>query len=352
MTMISISGLDLAKSVFQFHGNDSTGAVVKKRQLRRTEVLPYLAKLPPHTVAMEACGTAHHWAREITKLGHTVKLLPPQYVKAYVRRGKTDAADAEAICEAATRPAIREVPVKTLEQQSALTQHRARDLLIRQRTQTINALRSHLAEFGVIAAVGDEGMKVLRAIVAAGDDPRVPSGAQVGLVAFNSLLAAMETEIDRINAAIKAQLKTCETSVRLETIPGVGPLLATAIVATVGDAKVFKSGRSFSAWLGLTPRLNGTGGKVTLGPITKKGDSYLRRLLVMGAIARLGRAKQFPAKYPELTALLARTASFKTAAVALANKMARTIWALMVRGGTYIADHQPRLPVASEVGFR
>ena len=350
MTTISTSGLDLAKNVFQFHGNDVSGRVVKKRQLRRAEVLPFLAKLPPHLVAMEACGTAHHWAREIGKLGHTVKLLPPNQVKPYVRRGKTDAADAEAICEAATRPVIREVPVKTISQQSLLTTHRCRDLLVRQRTQTMNTIRSLMAEFGIIAATGHEGLKSLLAILATANDPRLPEAACLALAGTAAVLAAIETGIGKIDAQIKAELKTCDTSERLSTIPGVGPLLATAMAATVGDARVFKSGRSFSAWLGLTPRLNGTGGKVTLGPITKKGDSYLRRLLVMGAIAMLGQARRYPDKYPKLTALLGRTASFKTAAVALANKMARTIWALMVRGGDYVADHQPAAAVSKTRG--
>ena len=346
MTTISTSGLDLAKSVFQFHGNDASGRAIKKRQLRRAEVLPFLAKLPPHLVAMEACGTAHHWAREIAKLGHRVKLLPPNQVKPYVRRGKTDAADAEAICEAATRPVIREVPVKTISQQSQLTSHRCRDLLIRQRTQTMNMIRSLVAEFGTIAAEGHEGLKSLLAIIATPNDPRLPEAARRALAEPAAVLAAIETGIARIDAAIKAEIEVCDTSERLSTIPGVGPLLATAVAATVGDARVFKSGRSFSAWLGLTPRLNGTGGKVTLGPITKKGDSYLRRLLVLGAISMLGKARRYPDKYPLLTALLGRTASFKTAAVALANKMARTIWALMVRGGDYVADHRPAMAVS------
>ncbi|MGH7184999.1 MAG: IS110 family transposase [Pseudomonadota bacterium] len=346
MNTITTSGLDLAKSVFQFHGNDASGRVVKTRQLRRADVLAFFAKLPPHVVAMEACGTAHHWAREIAQLGHTVKLLPPNQVKPYVRRGKTDAADAEAICEAATRPVIREVPVKTVSQQSMLTRHRCRDLLIRQRTQTMNTIRSLVAEFGTIAAEGHEGMKALLAIITNANDPRVPEAARMALAEPAAVLAAIEIGIAKIDAAIKAELKTCETSARLATIPGVAGLLATAAVATVGDARVFKSGRSFSAWLGLTPRLNGTGGKVTLGPITKKGDSYLRRLLVMGAISMLGQARRYPAKHPKLASLLARTASFKTAAVALANKMARTIWALMVHGGTYVDGHQPAVPAA------
>ena len=236
MNTISTSGLDLAKSVFQIHCNDASGTMVLKRCLRRANVLAFPAKLPPHLVAMEACGTAHHWAREIARLGHTVKLLPPNQVRPYVRRGKTDAADAEAICEAATRPVIREVPVKTVDQQSALMSHRVRDLLIVQRTQTINALRAHMAELGVIAMVGDAGMKALGAIVADAADPRLPPKARAALAPLLGTLARIEAGIDETEAGIKAELKTCETSRRRLGAPGVGPLLATAVVATVGDA--------------------------------------------------------------------------------------------------------------------
>lgn len=351
MDRLSTSGLDLAKSVFQFHAVDEDGNVLSKRQLRRAEVLRFYAKLPPHVVAMEACGTAHHWAREIARLGHRVKLLPPKYVKAYVRRGKTDAADAEAICEAASRPVMREVPVKSLAQQSLLMQHRCRDLLVRQRTQTINALRAHLAELGVISATGSEGVKALVGVVGNRDDHRIPAMARVALEALVAMLDGIEMQIATIDRAIQAAHAASETSLRLATLPGIGPLAATAFVGTVADAGVFKSGRSFAAWLGVTPRLDGTGGKVTLGPITKQGDRYLRRLLVMGATAMLGHARRRPDRYPQLAAMLARATSFKTAAVALANKMARIIWALMVRGGTYCADHRPLLPAARKTGL-
>jgi transposase len=340
MKEVTTIGLDLAKSVFQVHGADAQGRAVFRRQLKRREVLAFFSKQPSCLVGMEACGTAHYWARELRRLGHTVKLMPPKYVKAYVKRGKTDAADAEAICEAATRPSMREVAVKTVEQQSVLMLHRARDLLIRQRTQAINALRGHLAELGIVAAAGNDGVKALVAVAGNEADARVPEVARLALRALVATLAHAGGEIARLDAAIHAAHKADAASLRLKTIPGVGALAASAVIATVGDARVFTSGRGFSAWLGLTPRIDGTGGRVTLGPITKTGDRYLRRLLVMGAISVLGHAKRNPGKLPWAMALLGRLA-FKAAAVALANKIARVIWALMVRGGTYTAGHRP-----------
>jgi transposase len=333
-------GIDVAKSVCQVHGVDAAHQVVLKRQLKRKDVMAFFAKLRPCLIGMEACGTAHYWGRELRQLGHTVKLMPPKYVKAYVKRGKNDAADAEAICEAVTRPSMREVAVKTVEQQSVLMLHRARDLLIRQRTQTINALRAHMAEIGVIAPAGADGIAALVAIVFDTDDPRLPGIARVALQALVATLASLGRAIAALDRAILAAHKADATSRRLETIPGVGPLIASAVTATVGDAGAFKSGRAFSAWLGVTPRLDGTGGKVTLGPITKQGDRYLRRLLVMGATAVLGHARRHPDKQPWAVGLLGRL-TFKQAAVALANKMARIVWALMVRGGTYAPKYRP-----------
>jgi transposase len=339
MKEVTTIGIDLAKSLFKVHGVDAAGSVVTKRQLKRKGVIAFFAQLPPCVIGMEACGSAHYWARELRKLGHTVKLMPPKYVKAYVKRGKNDAADAEAICEAVTRPSMRFVAVKTVEQQSVLMLHRSRDLLIGQRTQTINALRAHMAELGVVAAAGNDGIGALVAIVSDAADPRLPVVARVALQALVSTLASLGGAIAALDRAILAAHKADATSCRLETIPGVGALIASAVTATVGDARVFKSGRAFSAWLGITPRLDGTGGKVTLGPITKQGDRYLRRLLVMGATAVLGHARRHPDKQPWAVALLGRM-PFKQAAVALANKMARIIWALMVRGGTYTPKHR------------
>jgi transposase len=346
MRKVSTIGIDLAKSVLQVHGVDAAGSVVMKRQLKRKSVVALFAQLPPCLIGMEACGSAHYWARELRKLGHTVKLMPPKYVKAYVKRGKNDAADAEAICEAVTRPSMREVAVKTVEQQSVLMLHRSRDLLIRQRTQTINALRAHMAEIGIIAPTGADGVSALLAIVCDAADPRLPVIARIALQALVATLASLGAAIATLDRAILAAHKADTTSCRLETVPGVGALIASAVTATVGDARVFKSGRAFAAWLGITPRLDGTGGKVTLGPITKQGDRYLRRLLVLGATAVLGHAKRHPDKQPWAVALLGRM-PFKQAAVALANKMARIIWALMVRGGTYAPKHRPAVLAAA-----
>jgi len=346
MTIVSTIGIDLAKSVFQVHGVDAAGNVVIKRQLKRKGVVAFFTQLPPCLIGMEACGSAHYWARELRKLGHTVKLMPPQYVKAYVKRGKNDAADAEAICEAVSRPSMREVAIKTVEQQSVLMLHRSRDLLIRQRTQTLNALRAHMAEIGVIAPAGTDGIAALVAIVSDAADPRLPGVARVALQALAGTLASLGGAIAALDRAILAAHAADATSRRLETVPGVGILIASAVTATVGDARVFKSGRAFSAWLGITPRLDGTGGKVTLGPITKQGDRYLRRLLIMGATAVLGHAKRHPEKQPWAIGLLGRM-PFRQAAVALANKMARIIWALMVRGGTYTPKHRPAVLAAT-----
>jgi transposase len=346
MTKVSTIGIDLAKSVFQVHGVDAAGKVAMKRQLKRKGVLAFFAQLPACLIGMEACGSAHYWARELARLGHDVKLMPAKYVKAYVKRGKNDAADAEAICEAVSRPSMREVAVKTVEQQSVLMLHRARDLLVRDRTRTINALRAHMAEIGVIAPAGRDGIAALLAIVSDAADPRLPGVARVALQALAATLASLGGAIAALDRAILAAHKADATSCRLETVPGVGALIASAVTATVGDARVFKSGRAFSAWLGITPRLDGTGGKVTLGPITKQGDRYLRRLLIMGATAVLGHAKRQPDKQLWAVGLLGRM-PFKQAAVALANKMARIIWALMVRGGTYTPRHRPALLAAT-----
>jgi len=285
---------------------------------------------------MEACATAHYWARELTKLGHKVRLMPAKDVKAYVKRNKNDAADAEAICEAVRRPTMRFVQIKSAEQQGQLMQHRTRDLLMRQRTQLINALRAHLAELGIVAAQGREGIQELLAIVADHKDQRIPIDARASLMLLAAQLQAVQTVIGLIEKRIMAQHRSNEASKRLETIPGIGVIGATAIAATVADPSVFRSGRDFAAWIGLVPRQDSTGGKQKLGPISKQGDQYLRRILVVGAHAVLRRAKQNPEKYPWLTQLLARR-PFKLVAVALANKMARTAWALLAHGGTYRA---------------
>jgi transposase len=270
------------------------------------------------------------------KLGHTVRLMPAKDVKAYVKRNKNDAADAEAICEAVRRPTMRFVQIKSPEQQSRLMQHRTRDLLMRQRTQVINALRAHLAELGITAAQGNAGLKELLAIIASDEDARLPADAHAILIVLAAELQAMQTLITSIEKRIMAQHRTSEESRRVETIPGIGVIGATAIAATVPDPKIFRSGRDFAAWIGIVPRQDSTGGKQKLGPISKQGDRYLRRILIVGAISVLRRAKENPGKYPWLTQLLARR-PFKVVAVALANKMARMAWALLAKGGTYRA---------------
>jgi transposase len=333
---ITTIGLDIAKNVFQVHGIDSNEKVVVRKQLRRGQVLAFFKALPPCLVGMEACATAHYWARELTKLGHRVRLMPAKDVKAYVKRNKNDAADAEAICEAVRRPTMRFVQVKSAAQQGQLMLHRTRDLLMRQRTQVINALRAHMAELGIVAAQGREGIKELLKIIAREEDVRLPVDAHTSLVVLAAQLQALQTMIRSIEKRIVVQHRSNEASRRLQTIPGIGIIGATAIAATVPDPKVFRSGRDLAAWIGLVPREGSTGGKHKLGPISKQGDQYLRRILVVGAHAVLKRARLHPEQYPWLTGLLARK-PFRVVAVALANKMARIAWALLAKGGTYQA---------------
>src|ERR1700726_2104014 len=298
---ITTIGLDIAKNVFQVHGIDTMEKVVVRKQLRRSQVIGFFKALPPCLVGMEACATAHYWARELRKLGHEVRLMPAKDVKAYVKRNKNDAADAESICEAVRRPTMRFVRIKSAEQQGQLMQHRTRDVLIRQRTQIINALRAHLAELGIVAAQGDTGVTELRAIVADDRDERFPIGARASGTGLGAQLGALQTLMGSIEKRIKMQHRSNETSQRVETIPGIGVLGATAIVATVADPKIFRSGRDFAAWIGLVPRQDSTGGKQKLGPISKEGAQNLRRILIVGAISVLRRAQENPGKYPWLT---------------------------------------------------
>jgi transposase len=333
---VTTIGLDIAKNVFQVHGIDAAEKVVVRKQLRRGQVMAFFTSLPLCLIGMEACATAHYWARELRKLGHEVRLMPAKDVKAYVKRNKNDAADAEAICEAVRRPTMRFVAIKSAEQQGQLMQHRTRDLLMRQRTQVINALRAHFAELGITAAQGREGLKELLAIIAEETDDSLPLDARASLMVLAAQLQAIQTLIGSIEKRIIKQHRSNEASQRLETIPGIGVIGATTIAAMVPDPKVFRSGRNFAAWIGIVPRQDSTGGKPKLGPISKQGDRYLRRILIVGAHAVLRRARQQPEKYPWLTQLLARR-PFKVVAVALANKMARIAWALLAKGGTYRA---------------
>ena len=321
--------LDIAKNVFQV----AAEKVVVRKQLRRRQVLEFFKALPACLVGMEACATAHNWARELTKLGHRGWLMPAKDVKAYVKRNKNDAADAEAICEAARRPTLRFVQIKSTEQQGGLMLHRARDLLMRQRTQVINAMRAHLAELGIVAAQGRDGIKELLKIIASEADARLPVDAHTSFVVLAAELQAMQTLIGSIEKRIMVQHRSSEASWRLKSIPGIGLTGASAIVATVPDPKVFRSGRDFAAWIGIVPRENSTGGKQEFGPISKRGDRYAT-ILVVGACAVLRYTRHKPEKYPWLTKLLERK-PFKVVAVALANKMARIAWALLAKGDTY-----------------
>ena len=337
MTQVSTIGLDIAKNVFQVHGVDEKGKVVVCRQLRRGQVLKYFAKLPPCLIGMEACATAHHWARELRKLGHEVRLMPARYVKAYVKRNKNDAADAEAICEAVTRPTMRFVPIKTEEQQSVLMIHRTRDLFVRQRNALINAIRAHLAEFGIVAGVGRNGVDKLLTLIAEGKDERVPPEARTCLLALAAQLDLIKRQISEADRRILAWHRSNCMSKQLEAIPGIGPLGASALVTSIPDPHIFRSGRDVSAWIGIVPKQNSSGGKERLGSISKAGNRYLRKLLIVGALSVIKRAKQLGyTHYPWLTKLMERR-SVKVAAVALANKNARTAWAMMARNESYRA---------------
>jgi transposase len=334
---ITTIGLDLAKNVFQVHGVDTNGTVVLTRQLRRGQVITFFSKLAPCLVGMEACATAHHWARELMKFGRIVRLMPASYVKVYVKRSKNDAADAAAICEAVTRPSMRFVPLKTVEQQAALMLHRARDLLIRQRTQLINALRAHLAEIDLVTATGVDGLKSLLIIISdAATTERLPEPMRQVLQVLVDQLAALQNQIGTLERSIQILQRTSEASRRLETIHGIGIIGATAIAATVTEPSAFKSGRELAAWIGLVPRQHSTGGKQKLDGISKQGDRYLRRLLVVGATAVIRHARAHPDKHPWLTKLLGKLPA-KKVAVALANKMARIAWSILAKGGTYRA---------------
>jgi transposase len=333
MGQVVTIGLDLAKSVFQVHGVDAAGEVVVRRQIRRAQLLQFFAKQPACLIGMEACASSHHWARELIALGHEVKLMPAQYVKPYVKRGKNDAADAEAICEAVTRPTMRFVAIKSPEQQSAMMLHRVRLILCRQRTQLSNALRAHLAEFGIVASIGRLGLEQLLEVVD-NEDHRLPTDARVCLQMLAAQLAVVKTQILENDRRVTADARRTELGRRLMAIPGVGPLLASALVATVADPSIFRSGRDLAAWIGLVPRQNSSGGKERLGSISKAGHRYLRQMLVVGAMAVIRHAERSATRRPWLAQLLARRKA-KVAAVALANKIARTVWAMMMTGERY-----------------
>jgi transposase len=333
---VTTIGLDIAKRVFQVHGVDAAGAAVIRKKLRRSELLQFFARLAPCVIGIEACATAHYWARELAALGHQVRLVPPSYVKAYVKRGKNDAADAEAICEAVTRPSMRFVPVKSAEQQGVLVLHRARELLVRQRTMLVNGLRGHMAEFGITAP---QGIQRVPELVAALKDEStgIAQIAREALAAMVCQIENLTTSIKQMEKRIVAWCRSNAAARRLATIPGVGPITASALAATITDPTLFRSGRHLAAWLGLVPRQHSTGGKTKLGRITKMGDRYLRKLLVVGmtAVIRSARRTKAPA-FAWVNALLERRPA-RLVSVALANKAARIAWAILIRGETYRA---------------
>lgn len=327
-------GLDIAKNVFQAHGVDREGAVVFKKRLTRSKVEEFFASLPKCLIGIEACATAHHWARTLQGQGHTVKLMPPAYVKPYVKSQKNDAADAEAICEAVTRPNMRFAEIKSVEQQSVLAMHRLRALLIRHRTRLANTIRAHMAEFGIVAPVGRMGLERLNHILWDESDDRITPLVRRSLGHLVNQLDQQHMQILDLDRQILAWHRSNETSKRLATIPGIGPLAASALTATIGDASTFRSGRALAAWIGIVPKQSSSGGKERLGAISKRGDKYLRWLLVAGSLSVIRYAQRHGAKRPWLLKLLERRTA-KIAAVALANKNARMIWAMMTRGENY-----------------
>ena len=340
MGEVSTIGVDLAKSVFQVHGADASGAVLFRKKLRRHQVLTFFAAQPRCTVAMEACGSAHHWAREIGRLGHGVRLIPPAYVKPFVKRQKNDAADAEAICEAAQRPTMRFVVPKSEQAQAAAVVFRARDLLVKQRTQIINALRGHLTEFGIVVAKGPAHVPQLVQAVEDGAEP-IPELARTILQGLIEMLQALDDRIAGLDREIAQRAKEDETARRLMTIPGVGPVTATALAALAPPAETFKRGRDFAAWVGLTPLQHSTGGKQKLGATSKMGERTLRRLLILGASGVLRWVARNGAPAGSWIARMVARKPPMLVRVALANKMARVIWALIAKGGIY------RAPAAS-----
>jgi transposase len=330
--------LDLAKSVFQVHAADRDGRPVVRKKLRRGQIHGFFAGLSPCLIGLEACASAHYWARELQALGHKVRLIPPQYVKPFVKRNKNDAADAEAICEALARPTMRFAAVKSAEQQSVLTLHRARELLVRQRTMLINALRGHCGEFGIVVAQGASKVTALIEMIEYPEDERFPALARAALGPLVEQLRMAQIQILDLEKKLMAWHRTNEASRRLEAIPGVGVITATALVATIGDASQFHSGRQLAAWLGLVPRQHSSGGKERLGRISKRGDGYIRRLLVHGARADLRWSKHRKERRSIWQESLLARRPTNVVLVAMANKTARVVWAMLSRGEPFRSE--------------
>ncbi|WP_426387543.1 IS110 family transposase [Sphingobium sp. R-21] len=333
---ITTIGLDIAKNVFQVHGVDCEGKVVLRRKVKRDQLLTLLGELQPCLIGIEACATAHHWARQLQALGHEVRLMPPAYVKAYVKRNKNDAADAEAICEAVRRPTMRFVPIKSADAQSVLMLHRARHLLVRQRTAQVSAMRAHLAEYGVIAPKGRAHVRELVEALASGT-ALVPELARQTLLLIADMIEGLSGQIRAIEIELMRWHRATIASRRLETIPGIGFITATALAATVGDARVFRSGRQFAAWLGLVPKQHSSGGKERMGGISKMGDRYLRHLLVVGATAVLRYTRRKTTAVSIWADRLLERKPARLVSVAVANKTARIAWAVMTREEDYRA---------------
>ncbi len=333
---ITTIGLDLAKNVFQVHGIDTAGAAVVRGALRRGRMLAFFGKLAPCLIGMEACGTSHYWARELGRLGHQVKLMPPAYVKPYVKRGKTDAGDAEAICEAVTRPTMRFVAVKSADQQSVVMLHRTRELQVRQRTQLVNMVRGQLAEFGIVLAKGIQHVLGFIRRLLDGEAPGIPELAVKIVTILAQQLRQLQIRIGALEKELKQWFRADPVAQGLATIPGVGYITASALASSVTDPHMFTSGRQFAAWLGLTPRANSSGGKQRQGRISKMGDQHIRRLLVCGMTSRLRWARHRRDADPWVVSLLDRKPA-KLVAVAMANKTARIAWCIMTRGELYRA---------------
>jgi transposase len=336
---VSTIGIDLAKNVFQVHGADGRGNVVFRKQLKRSQVLEFFVNLPQCLVGMEACAGAHFWARKLMKCGHTVKLMAPQFVKPYVKANKNDVADAEAICEAVSRPTMRFVPIKNADQQALLGLHRARQAFVTARTAQANQIRGLLAEFGIAVPKGIHCITQRVPGILEDAENELPG---VSRALFSRLLEhyrELDRQVDELQSQIKAWHRENPLSLRLEAIPGIGPLTASALVATVGDAKQFKNGRQLSAWLGLVPRQNSSGGKERLLGISKRGDTYLRTLLIHGARSALQRCRPQSDQPTSWLARLVARRNRNVAAVALANKNARVIWALLARGREFEANY-------------